>query len=100
MNIIINFFIDISPIGKVLNFFTDDTTTDTMTTTEDMTTTVAMTTTDDMTTMVSNSTNNTGSSQGNYDYWDVYSTTIGQLYIGGHVYSCRKMEFSVICVSV
>jgi hypothetical protein len=28
-----------------------------------------MTTTDDMTTLVSNSTNNTGSSQGNYDYW-------------------------------
>ena len=44
------------------------TTTYAVTTTDDMTTTYAMTTTDDMTTLVSNSTNNTGSSQGNYDY--------------------------------
>ena len=69
MNIIISFFINILPIGKVLKFFTDvTTTTDAMTTTDDMTTTVTMTTTDDVTTLVSNSTNNTGSSQGNYDY--------------------------------
>jgi hypothetical protein len=44
------------------------TTTYAVTTTDDMTTTDAMTTTDDMTTLVSNSTNNTGSSQGNYEY--------------------------------
>jgi hypothetical protein len=44
------------------------TTTDAVTTTDDMTTTDAVTTTDDMATLVSNSTNTTGSSQGNYDY--------------------------------
>jgi ABC-type siderophore export system fused ATPase/permease subunit len=58
LSIIIAFFVTILPIEIVLHFFTID----------DMTTTDAMTTTDDMTTLVSNSTNNTGSSQGNYDY--------------------------------
>jgi hypothetical protein len=63
-----------------------------------------MTTTDDMTTLVDNSANNRGSSEGNYEYWLVCPTAfsaIFQLYLCGHVYCWRKLEFSeksTICI--